>query len=659
MFDVDSGLVSSVTADIIKATFEKAFDGFIKAETWLKGKNKKYDFLGLAARKYAKKMEERYNMIRIFGMDHPVPLRSIYVRVNILENITSRQRLTIADLEREFDRDRRSFGTKRQTRTGEQIVNQLNDFIILGKPGAGKTTFLKYIALSSLDGKFDKKCIPIFISLKDLSDSSKSILDYVAEQFDICQFPEASSFIERVLKKGHCQVLFDGLDEVSKGSEDRILREVRMFCEKYSDNQFIISCRIAAYNHWFDKFTDVEMADFNFEQIRRFIFNWFSNDTSTAELCWRKLKADRQIAELAYTPLLLTLLCLSFDATLSFPRNRSELYKEALDALLKKWDASRRIKRDDVYKHLSLRRKESLFCQIAKDTFEKEEYFLPQKRIEKYIADFIQHLPEARQETLDLDSEAILKAIEAQHGILVERAKGIYSFSHLTFQEYYTAKSIVDSTTRKILSDLVKRNLSNNKWREVFLLIAEMMDKADNFFLLLIEQIKQIAIRDSLIEELAKIDRVVEQQHFPFPASFARGLVLIWGLREESARSNYEKSKSVNETVLLALKLLANMSFAIPREMPYSIGNKERASINELNRVCEYIRTHKEEPVFEHEKIFGFALATLNLRGFQIHHLNFDIYLKANILLIDCLRTECYISKEIREQIVNGLFAVI
>jgi predicted NACHT family NTPase len=36
----------------------------------------------------------------------------------------------------------------------------------------------------------------------------------------------------------------------------------------------------------------------------------------------------------------------------------------------------------------------------------------------------------------------MLKAIEAQHGILIERARGIFSFSYLAFQEYFTARKI-------------------------------------------------------------------------------------------------------------------------------------------------------------------------------------------------------------------------
>lgn len=62
-----------------------------------------------------------------------------------------------------------------------------------------------------------------------------------------------------------------------------------------------------------------------------------------AERFIEKLQANKRIFDLATNPLLLTLLCLVFEENEDFPANRSELYKEGLDILLKKWDAKRNI----------------------------------------------------------------------------------------------------------------------------------------------------------------------------------------------------------------------------------------------------------------------------------------------------------------------------
>ncbi|MEH2012321.1 hypothetical protein [Nostoc sp.] len=39
-----------------------------------------------------------------------------------------------------------------------------------------------------------------------------------------------------------------------------------------------------------------------------------------------------------------------------------------------------------------------------------------------------------------LDGESVLNAIALQQGILVERAEDVFSFSHLTLQEYLTGQ---------------------------------------------------------------------------------------------------------------------------------------------------------------------------------------------------------------------------
>ncbi len=72
--------------------------------------------------------------------------------------------------------------------------------------------------------------------------------------------------------------------------------------------------------------------------------------------------------ELAQVPLLLSLLCLTFEERGEFPGERDDIYREATDALLVKWDSKRQqggIKRDTVYRHLTLKNKQKLLAQMA------------------------------------------------------------------------------------------------------------------------------------------------------------------------------------------------------------------------------------------------------------------------------------------------------
>jgi predicted NACHT family NTPase len=210
------------------------------------------------------------------------------------------------------------------------------------------------------------------------------------------------------LKQGKLLVLLDGLDEVRATDSARVLKLIQDFTTDYLENQFVITCRIASREYTFQKFTEVEVADFNDGQIKSFSQKWFTakNDIVKAKKFVEKLQADKPIRELASNPLLLTLLCLVFEESASFPENRSELYKESLDVLLKKWDVKRNIECDQVYKKLSLKRKEDLLSQIAYSTFEQGQYFFKQKEVEKRIIGYISNLPDCSDdpEALQLDS---------------------------------------------------------------------------------------------------------------------------------------------------------------------------------------------------------------------------------------------------------------
>ncbi|MBI5307156.1 MAG: hypothetical protein HZB37_02160 [Planctomycetes bacterium] len=204
-------------------------------------------------------------------------------------------------------------------------------------------------------------------------------------------------FIEYILKKGWVMVLFDAVDEVNVEGEQRtkIIQSVSNFVRKYRQNKYMITCRIAASEYSFEGFTDVEIADFNNEQAKTFVARWFTHSPIKGEKFLAEIEntEHRGLKELMQTPLLLALLCIGFEETMAFPSRRAEIYKDAIDALLKKWDTSRAIKRDDVYRGLSFGRKEQMFARIAAAYFDKGDIFFKQNDLAKHIGAFMETLP--------------------------------------------------------------------------------------------------------------------------------------------------------------------------------------------------------------------------------------------------------------------------
>ncbi len=119
------------------------------------------------------------------------------------------------------------------------------------------------------------------------------------------------------------------------------------------------------------------------------------------------------------------------------------------------------------------------------------------------------------REKLGLDGEAVLKSIEAQHGLLVKQAWGAYSFSHLTLQEYLTARELASSRQRQGLEKLVS-HLTDSRWREVFLLVSEMTTPADDLLRLMKKKIDEIAHDSYLQEFLTEVNNKSHSAHIPY-----------------------------------------------------------------------------------------------------------------------------------------------
>jgi predicted NACHT family NTPase len=453
-------------------------------------------------RKIAADVTERCGTMRVLDMTQPVDLDRIYTDVNILKDVIGRRRIGYDEVMEVCTREhfeRFLVGTISERVTGFEAVEEFQKLRVLGKPGAGKTTFMKYLAMSCLAGKFHGELVPIFVTLKVYAEAkgAPSLQEYIFDELQ--QRKVARDVVERLLENGKALILLDGLDEVKKEDDRRVKDDIEKFSRDWLENRFAITCRIAAREYDFEKFTDVEVADFDDKQIKTFANNWFrEKDETKAERFLERLKDNKPVKELAQNPLLLTLLCLVFGERNDFPPKRSELYREGLEVLMKKWDAKRNIDREQIYKHLSPQNKEDMLGQIAFSTFAKGEYFFRQEDLQRQIKDYICNLPEASgdPEALRLDSEVVLKAIEHHHGLLVERARNIYSFSHLTFQEYFAAREI----EREHQLETLIQQVAEPRWKEVFLLTAEMLRRSDDFLRLMKGQIDGILPGDEKLQ---------------------------------------------------------------------------------------------------------------------------------------------------------------
>ncbi len=391
-----------------------------------------------ASRKYIETYQKRHCQLKVLGMREPVELSAVYTGVKLLD-ASDLMQFDPGALEDAFRQTRlRGYSASHRSdkkQAGVPIANQKQYLMVLGGPGAGKSTFLRKVGLEALRtfyyerAEYVHRLIPVLLELKRFDANDIDIAKFITAEFETCGFPEAENFTQNALAQGNLLILLDGLDEVPSANLSNVLQTIQDFVDRYDANRFISSCRVAASgyrNDAFRRFSNVTMADFDDEQIRQFIVNWFGGqqdlERDTAGKCWEVLEKSENKAskELAHTPLLLTYLCLVYDRSQRFPENRCILYKKALRILLEEWAADKGILRDEIYEDLSIELEEILLSEIAYEGMMADQLFFSKKELSTQIRSFLTSNLNAPK---SLNSEAVLNAIEVQQGILVARAE--------------------------------------------------------------------------------------------------------------------------------------------------------------------------------------------------------------------------------------------
>jgi predicted NACHT family NTPase len=425
----------------------------------------------------------------------------LYVDVWLLNRSPRTFQVSQDRLLKTFDlrNDRLGLGDRIKRNPGFDVANANARLVILGKPGAGKTTFLKHLAVDWCKGQFQPDLIAVFIELRRVRDEQWKLMDSIREELEL----EDLKQLEALLRQGKLLVLMDGLEEVpTTGLRRDVQSQLRQIVEDYPNNRLILTSRTQIIESVPIGFTSVEVADFSPDQVQQFVQNWFqASGQSDAEVSqqWKRFNhaigQNLALKELTVTPVLLSLMCLVFHDQGEMPSQMTDLYEKGIRLLLEKWNDAKAIEGWEVGNvtdyQLSVEQKEALLIEIAAHKFQNPEncVLFQQNEIAAQIAESL-HLANYKE------GVAVLKAMEAHHGLLIERADEIWSFSHLTFQEHFTVKWLTQLPPAQLAEKIV-----NPQWQQVVEQLVKSQQPADRLLRLIKQSIDRSIIGDQTLNQ--------------------------------------------------------------------------------------------------------------------------------------------------------------
>ena len=179
--------------------------------------------------------------------------------------------------------------------------------VVVGPPGAGKSLLLKNSMLIWADDSHlrpwhrgDRR-VPVLVELHRCNDNDADIAQLVLDELDRNQVKRPRSFVERALRDGRLRLLLDGLDEVGKDRQERVVTMIRDFVRANPDCQIVLTCRDAVYyGQLSPEFGHVvRIAEFDDASIRRLLGNWPGIDRRDVDNLVGTLRANPELMHLA------------------------------------------------------------------------------------------------------------------------------------------------------------------------------------------------------------------------------------------------------------------------------------------------------------------------------------------------------------------------
>jgi len=390
---------------------------------------------------HIKEIERWAHIIKFSDLDGKKTLGSIYIQLDTYL-LPAKRHLSLIERSRVIELEKAALSGKEHC-------------VILGQPGAGKTTSLKKICDLIIQEKTDTVyTFPILLRFRDIGEISTStpILDHISKtipfefKFNDTRDSKFSVGVDEVKEEAifsflnyiNLILVLDGFDELKDSNAKKVvLNELRKLSSKLTDSKIVLSCRTGEFNYDLEYSNTYEIAPLNERQIDLFVNKWL-NDNSKAKDFIQKVKSS-PFADTSIKPLSLAHLCAIYERIGNVPEQPKTVYRKVVNLLIEEWDEQRSVIRESAFSGFQADQKFEFLTHLAfylttqyqSTIFTVSEFESAYQSICEY-----HNLPRGK-------ASEVVKELESHTGLFVESGYGKFEFVHKSVQEYLSADYLI------------------------------------------------------------------------------------------------------------------------------------------------------------------------------------------------------------------------
>jgi HEAT repeat protein/energy-coupling factor transporter ATP-binding protein EcfA2 len=341
------------------------------------------------------------------------------------------------------------------------LGNQRAHVLLAGRPGSGKSTTLRQLAVSLAE----EGQVPVLIQLK----GDRPVPDLIQAEFRRMKQRVTFEQIDEWLLDDRLVLLLDGVNEIPN---DGLRRKLAQFRDDNLMVPMIFTTRDLSLGGNLGIGKRLEMKPLSEPQMREFVGKYLQEQ---GDHLLKQLR-DR-LRELAETPLLLKMLCDVFQQTGEVPQSKGKLFRR-FDAEYERFKGLPAVSADfrrfksELLQHLA-------WVMMQGDEQRPTEFALTldrtqaEKRIEQWLDQRVSDPATKAKEWLEdlLEHHLLQVAIDFRH----------IEFHHQLFQEYYAAEALLamfhDRDPQVFQPEQLQQNYLNYlKWTEVMAIVLSLME---------------------------------------------------------------------------------------------------------------------------------------------------------------------------------------